>query len=270
MSAPHGVVSLIGAGHFGAALVRGFIRAGFGIDSLLISARGRESAALAATYGLERVADNAALVRRAKAVVLAVRPSEAAEAVRDLPWRPNQLLLSVCAGVRVATLSEATAGRARVVRALPMTSAEFGASPTPLFPDDGEAHALLAHLGTVVALAAEEEMAAATAAAIAYTFAHDLIARTGAWAADQGLTAKTGRALAAAYVEAAARAMAADKATPPDELIARLATKGGIAEAAYGPLRAARHGETWRAALDAALARVRALAGTSSRRTETN
>ncbi len=261
MSAPRGFIGLIGAGHFGAALVRGFVRAGFGLDSLLSSARGRESATLAAAHGIERVADNAALVRRADSVILAVRPGEAAAAVHGLPWRPGQLLLSVCAGVRIATLDAATAGRARVVRALPMTAAEIGASPTPLFPDDGEARALLAPLGTVVALAAEDDMTVATAAAVAYTFAHDVIARTGAWAAERGLDLETGRSLAAAYVEAAARAMAADTGTPPDELIARLATKGGIAEAAYGPLRAARYGESWRTALDAALARVRALAG---------
>jgi pyrroline-5-carboxylate reductase len=260
MTTARDVIGLIGAGHFGAALVQGFLRAGRSADSILISARGRESEALARAHGIERVTENAALVRRARAVILAVRPTEAADAVRGLPWRPNQLLLSVCAGVTCKALADAAGGHVRAVRALPMTAASHGASPTPCFPEDEEARALLSPLGTVITLAAESQMATATAAAIVYTLAHDLIARTADWAGAQGMDSMQARALAAAFFGAAAESMARDDGTPLDALIARLATKGGIAEAAYGLLRTGRYDETWRQALGAALARVKALA----------
>ncbi|MFN0042571.1 MAG: pyrroline-5-carboxylate reductase family protein [Alphaproteobacteria bacterium] len=257
-------VGMIGVGHFGAVLVRGFLRAGIAPTRILLAPRGSEVASLA-RQGVAVARDNAEVVARAEAVILATRPPDAASAVADLAWRPNQLLLSVCAGISADELRRASGGAARVVRALPMTSAEFGASPTAMFPHDGEAMALLAHLGQVVTLAREADIETATAAAIAYTLCHELVGRTAQWAVDYGIEPGTARMLAASFFESAARMMAANKDTSHEALVEILATKGGVAEAAFVPLRAHGFGALWKSALDAAYARVREL-GAARRR----
>ena len=53
--------------------------------------------------------------------------------------------------------------------------------------------------------------------------------------------------------------MAHTKTVAHETLIKALVTTGGVAEAAYGPLRAGRYGEIWEDAFTAALARIRAL-----------
>lgn len=252
-------VGILGVGHFGAALTRGLVRSGVKPGQVILSPRGGAVQPLVAELGVEKATDNAAVVARADIVFLSVRPNQAAEAVMGLPWRKSQLLISVCAGIPIGTLAAATGGGPDIARAMPMTSAAIGASPTVVFPGQPRAIAVLERFGRVFPLAEEGEFEIATAVAVAYTLCHDLVSRTAEWAAGAGLDRQTSRLLSAAHFESAARAMAEGKETRREALIESLVTEGGVAEAAYGSLRAGRYDETWEAALAAALARVRRL-----------
>jgi len=243
----------------GGALVRGYLAAGLAPERLVLSPRGAETAAFSAAHGLAVAADNADLVARADAVLLCVRPPQAVESVAGLPWRQGQTLVSTCAGSSIAKLREAAGEAPTIARAMPMTSCEIGLSPTAIYPDDATAAALMAPLGLVEPLGSEAEFALVTALAVAFTLTHDLIGRTGDWAAANGLDPAAARRLTATHFEGAARIMAANPERSGDSFVRGLATKGGVAEAAYETLRPRAYGEAWGEAFDAALRRIRDL-----------
>ncbi|GIW05382.1 MAG: pyrroline-5-carboxylate reductase [Dehalococcoidia bacterium] len=90
----------------------------------------------------------------ADVVVLAVKPQDAAAAYRSLgTLRPDQVLLSILAGVRISSIREGT-GHSAVVRAMPNTPAAIGegftvwtATPEVAEPAREQVRSVLASLG---------------------------------------------------------------------------------------------------------------------------
>jgi len=256
------VIGFLGVGHIAADLVEGLTRAGRPPRTLLLSPRGRDTAAaLHRRHAVPIAPDNAAVVAGSDIVVLCVRPAAALVALQGLPWRSGQLLLSVVAGVPRAELAKAAAP-ADVVRAMPISAARLGRSPTTLYPDESRAHALLAALGPVLPVAEEAAFERATISAAMYGWVHALIGESAGWLGEAGLDPAQARALAAGTFAAAA-AMVASTETPVEAMLAALATPGGITEAGLRSLRADGVPQAWQAAFDAALARV--LTATQSR-----
>lgn len=245
------MIGVLGAGHLGGHLAAGLARAGR--RDVAVSPRG-QGPAIAAAHGLTLAADNAALVAASEVVLLAVRPADAAAAVAGLPWRAGQVLVSCCAGVPLAAL--AAAAPAAIMRAMPLSAARIGASPTAVWPDLPAGRAVLALIGEVIALGSEAEFAAASVMGAVYGWVHALIAATEGWAAGAGLEEAAARRLAAATFAAAAR-MAAEDRRPMDEVVAGLATPGGITEAGLDMLGGAGVPEAWSRACAAARARMR-------------
>ncbi|WP_377288277.1 NAD(P)-binding domain-containing protein [Rhizobium sp. SG2393] len=245
-------IGFLGVGHLAASVITGLQRSGIDPSTVLLAPRGKGQA-LAAAHGFALARDNADLVARADLVFLAVRPADAASAVAGLPWRAGQVLISACAGVPIAGLA---AGPASIVRAMPLTASEIGASPTVFFPDDPMARALLSRIGPAIALTGEAEFEIATVNAAVYGWAQDLIRQSAVWAAAAGGDAETMRRLAALTFVAAGRMMA-EKDDPMERLLADLVTPGGITELGLDRLDAAGQPAAWRAACDAVLARLR-------------
>lgn len=248
------ILGILGVGHLSRAILAGLDRSGMAPAQVILSPRGH-GPQLARVQGYGLAEDNHDLVRRADILLLAVRPAAAAEALRGLPWRKGQLIISACAGVPVADLAAAAPG-ARIARIMPMTAAEIGRSPTVLFPDLPEAHALTARIGPVIPLPREEDFEIATVSAAVYGWAQDLIARTADWSVRQGLAPATARLLAARTFEGAG-ALIAEKPEPVAQLLDELVTPGGITEKGLQVLAGAKVPGAWDAACDAVLQKLR-------------
>ena len=247
-------IGLIGVGHLASYLVPGLLR-GLSAEALLLSPRNQaQAAALAARHGLRIATDNQALVEACDIVLLATRPGQAAAAVAALDWRPGQTLVSLCAGLPLAALD---AGPATLARALPVSSALIGESPTCLTPDLAPVRALLAPLGPVIALPDEASFEVASVPSAFYGWVHGLIAETAAWAERAGLPEETARQLVAQTVRGAAGMILAEPERPIDHMIKTLATPGGITELGLSGLREAAAFEPWHEACDAVLARLK-------------
>lgn len=253
------MIGVLGVGHFGSALVSGFVRSGVPARDILVSPRGRAAKLVVSDYGVDTAGSNEELVFRTEVVLLSVRPLDACEAIASLPWRPDQLLISVCAGIPLKQLQSAAGQSAEIVRAMPMTSVAINASPTVMFPNSARAAELLKRLGSVIPLENERQFEVATAISLAYALSQVLIGQTEQWARENEIGGSLGRVLASAYFESGARLMAAERETPIEKLVSALATKGGLTEMALCSLRAGRFEETWREAFDAGLNRVRSL-----------
>jgi pyrroline-5-carboxylate reductase len=251
-----GRIGLLGVGHLSAYLVPGLLR-GIAAERLRLSPRNAEtSAALAGRYGLTVAPDNAALIEDCDVVLLATRSPQAVEAVAGLPWRAGQTLVSVCAGVQLADLPPAAAPAA-VDRAMPITSASIGESPTSLYPDLPAARAVLAPLGPILAMPDEAAFEAASVSGAVYAWTHALVGDMAAWAAEAGVPADLARDLMAQTFRAAAGMVRAHPERPVEAMIRELATPGGLTQAGLDILREERAFEAWRAACEAAFAKVR-------------
>src|SRR6202035_493156 len=138
--------AILGAGNMGRALSGGLLRSGtrpehLSVGEPILAAR----EALARELGITAGADNLAAVSGAEVVVLAVKPQEAAAVLGALAgqWGAQApLLISVAAGLRVATLQAWCGPGVAVVRAIPNRAALVGAAATGLFaPPRGAAPA---------------------------------------------------------------------------------------------------------------------------------
>lgn len=125
-------LTIVGAGTMGRAIAGGLHRAGALADASLSLVDHRRAAAEALAHDVAgaRVQDLADACREADVVLLCVKPKdvpqvlaslEAADALAHAP-----LLVSICAGVTIASLEAGTAGRVPVVRAMPNTASQIG------------------------------------------------------------------------------------------------------------------------------------------------
>ena len=143
-------IGFIGVGELALYTVRG-VRAGGYRGPILLSPRNRQKAGLLAREcDCEVQQDNQAVVDNSDCVVIATRPADCLDTLAALRFGPGQLLLSVVAGVEVAQLRSAVPGDLEIVRAMPVSSAEAGASPTLVCPNNAFVCGFFAHCGNAI------------------------------------------------------------------------------------------------------------------------
>ena len=182
---------------------------------------------------------------RFDAVLLGVKPqmlAGAAPAVAGLAR--GGVLLSILAGVEIATLAGLFPGAAAIVRIMPNLAAALGKSPVALFaPELGEDHRtavtrLMAPLGTPEWLADEDQFHAVTAlAGSGPAFVYRFIDALAAGGAALGLEGAQAERMALAMVEGAALLAAAAPDSPAD-LARKVASPGGTTQAGLDVLDA--------------------------------
>jgi pyrroline-5-carboxylate reductase len=245
-TAPAIDVVLVGAGKMGGALLEGWI--GLGVDPAamtVIEPQPSPQVAALAARGLRLNPGGA--TGRADAVVIAVKPQTAPEALAEIGAlvAPGAVVVSIMAGRTLGFLADALPKGTAIVRAMPNTPAAIGRGITVAVPNPR-------------VTPAQRELA------------HRLLAATGAveWIGDEGLmdavTAVSGSGPAYVFLLADSLARAGEKAGLPADLAASLAraTVSGAGELLYrSPLAAAtlRHnvtspGGTTAAALDVLMA----------------
>ena len=123
-------IGFIGAGRMATALAQGLIRSGF-VTAEQIVASDVEPAARTAferETGAATAADNAAVVARTSAIVLAIKPQSLAGVLAELRplLKTDPLIVSIVAGVSIATMSKALGEQVRIVRVMPNTPCLVG------------------------------------------------------------------------------------------------------------------------------------------------
>jgi pyrroline-5-carboxylate reductase len=143
-------IGFIGVGELVLYTIRGVRRGGYR-GRILLSPRNRDkSSLLAEQYDCEVQGDNQAVVDHCDCVVIATRPADCMSTLAELNFKPGQMLLSVVAGIEVDQLREVLDGDVEIVRAMPVSSAEAGASPTLVYPDNEFVRAFFDHCGNSI------------------------------------------------------------------------------------------------------------------------
>ena len=185
-------------------------------------------------------------------MIVAVRPYDAVAVCDALAFADGQTVLSLCAGLPTSELAPAVAP-ARLVMAMPVVAAQFGESPTLIFPEDAKCRALLETCGPVLALETEEAFAPAATIACYYGWVQELISQMSDWVAAHGVDPETARMLTAQMTRAAATTVRERPLTPTTELVAELATERSFTLKGLEVLRDADAFTPWKQAADALL-----------------
>jgi pyrroline-5-carboxylate reductase len=238
-------IAFVGGGHMAGAMIAGLLRSGLPAAQMRVGetlAPQREQ--LQQRFGVAALADNAEAVAGANLIVLAVKPQELERVLRALApaiASPATLLLSIAAGIRVATIQRCCPGLP-VVRCMPNRPALVGAGISALFAPAGvaaeqrqRANAVMQSCGKVCWVEQESQLDVVTAlsgSGPAYFF----------WLAEQMAIAATRLGLnpAVAAQLAAETLYGAGQLAHLDQDVAaqRLAvtSKGGTTEAALAVL----------------------------------
>ena len=223
-------ILIIGCGNMGGAMLAGWLAGGFDARRITV-----------VDPLLEAVPEGVTLLREVPAagahdvVLLGFKPRQLGEAASAIAPAidPETLVLSLLAGVELATLRGHFPAAWAVVRVMPNLAAAIGKSPIGLI-GDGDAcarqmtDALMAPLGRAEWLADEMQMDLVTAlAGSGPAFVYRFIDALAAGAAALGMERAQADRLALAMVEGSA-ALAAASAHGPRVLADRVASPGGV------------------------------------------
>jgi pyrroline-5-carboxylate reductase len=239
-------ITLIGHGRLGSALVEGWRLTGSATPTILTRA------------------DDPVCPAQTQALVIAVKPANWREAVAPLATSlpSGAVVISVMAGVRARDL--ATVLDRPVARVMPTTAVAQAQGVAAIWSEDpgarATAHALFAPIADTVDLDTESMIDPATAVAgsapaFLYLFAQALAAA----GAEAGLSPETAERLARGALRSAGAGVATEASL--ETLIARIASPGGTTRAGLDALSDSGLAEAGQAAVEAAVARARALAG---------
>jgi len=150
-------IGFIGTGTIAGAMVQGL--SGLAAPpAILVSPRSEAvSTTLVARFANVARAGSNAEVARADVVVLGMRPAQLAEAMAGLHFGPQQIVLSLVAGLSLAELRKIVP-EARLARAVPMPGIDRAVGPVTLYPDLPELVALLEPLGDLFVVADEARL----------------------------------------------------------------------------------------------------------------
>ena len=129
-------IACIGTGKMGTALLKGMVTRGLCTPADIIVSDPSSAALAAATAsvpGIVTAPDNAAAAAAADVVLLCVKPAGIVPLVASFKSLPPRLLVSIAAGVTLASM-EAAAGAHRVVRVMPNTPALLGQGASAFAP----------------------------------------------------------------------------------------------------------------------------------------
>jgi pyrroline-5-carboxylate reductase len=164
------MIAILGCGRIGEALLVGLLGAGWS-DIVVTSRTAERAAELHERHGVEATTDNAAAVRKASLVVVAVKPQDIDALLAEVGQllTTEQTLLSIAAAIPTAQIEARIAPGVPVVRAMPNapSTVHEGMAGICAGGHAGEANLALAedalaHLGRVVRVP-ESAMDAVTA-----------------------------------------------------------------------------------------------------------
>ncbi len=265
-------ICFIGGGAMAEAMIKGLLAKEIVQPAQLIVVELDEGRLklLSECYGIAASSPSGAkeVLEIADIIILAMKPQQLTTAMAAYAGslRAEQLLISVLAGVNLATIRQTVPSVTRVVRAMPNTSAAIGLSATGICTEPGGeisnldlAEEVFRSIGTVVRVS-EARMDAITAlsgSGPAYVFALAEAMEQGGVAA--GLDMAVARELTKQTLLGAAQLLASQN-QPPDVLRRRVTSPGGTTMAALQVMQSADFPEMMRQAILSAAARSRDLA----------
>ena len=268
-------IAILGAGSMGGAIARGLSRSGLAGGGVTTTNRSRAKAAeLDGLAGVTSVAleanptGNTDAAAAADVVLVGVKPAMVPDLLREIApsLRPGVIVVSLAAGVTIATFEQLLGDRVAVLRSMPNTPALVGRGVTGLVAgsragEDAVAtvRRLFETVGTVVEVPETQIDALSTISGSGPAYFFLLVEEFTKAAVGKGFSPAESRVMAEqTFIGAAALLEASED--DPAELRRRVTSPKGTTERAIAVLQEAKLNELFAVATDAALARAKELA----------
>ncbi|PPG35995.1 pyrroline-5-carboxylate reductase [Pseudoclavibacter sp. RFBG4] len=273
--------AFLGGGNMNGAILRGLLDAPLG-DGARIHVTTRSAASAAAGESDDRVTTtalesdaraNLAAVEEADVVVLGVKPYLIGELLDEIApsLKPDAVVISVAAGVRLESLAARLPDGAQIVRSMPNTPASIGLGVTGLAANDSTGEAALAvavalfeSVGRVATIDEDniDSLAAVSGSGPAHVFLliEQYLEATRRLGFDEGLA----RQLVVGTFEGAVGMVVRDPETKPSELRRRVTSPKGTTERSVAVLQEADLAGLFERAFDANRRRSAELAAENS------
>jgi len=269
-------IAFLGAGSMARAILAGLLQPGIEIDGGIRATnrsaeRAEELAGLPGVTAYATDTDataNRSAVAGAKVVVVAVKPAMVPDLLREIAdaLEPGTVVVSVAAGVTVATFESLLPESVAVIRSMPNTPAVVGRAVTGVAAgtrssdaDVALAVALFETVGDVIVVPEEQIDALSTISGSGPAYVFFLIEQLTATAIAKGFTPEQAALMVEGTFRGASELLAASD-DDPAELRRRVTSPKGTTERAIAVLEEARLQDVFDRATDAALARARELA----------
>ncbi|WP_353808455.1 pyrroline-5-carboxylate reductase [Agromyces sp. SYSU T00194] len=269
-------IAFLGAGSMARAVLAGLLQPGVEVEGG-VRATNRSAARAAeldehetvTSYATETdAAANRTAVAGARIVVVAVKPGMVPDLLDEIAdaLEPGALVVSVAAGVTIATFEAHLPEHVRVIRSMPNTPAVVGRAVTGLSAgtrstdEDLElAVSLFETVGRVLVVPESQLDALSTISGSGPAYVFYLIEQLTATAIAKGFTPEQAALMVEGTFRGASELLAASD-DPPAELRRRVTSPNGTTERAIAVLEASGLQDVFDRATDAALARARELA----------
>ncbi|QMU97293.1 pyrroline-5-carboxylate reductase [Microbacterium esteraromaticum] len=269
-------LAFLGAGSMGGAILQGVVASGVAVDGGIIATnRTREKAdALASLPGVASIAleenpdGNAEATAAARIILVGVKPAMVPDLLREIApsLRDDAIVVSLAAGVTLATFTDALGDRAHTVRSMPNTPATVGravtgiaAGPAATEDDIALVRALFEQVGAVIEVPESQIDALSTVSGSGPAYVFLLIEKLTEAARGMGFSDADARLMSEQTFIGAAALLAAS-GEDPAELRRRVTSPKGTTERAVAVLQAAGLDGVFADATAAALARAKELA----------
>lgn len=250
------MIGIIGVGYLGECLAEGLAATQ---TQLILSPRATERVIrLSKRFGCEIAASNREVVEKSDLVILSTRPGDIAATAYGLPWRQEQRVVSIAAGISLNSL-QPVVSPALAIRAMPIAASRICKSPTAFFPDDPITADLFSRLGAAHPLTDETQFETASIFGAFYALSYAFIDEAARWGETNGLESIASRQLSARMVQAAAAAIINRSDRTPRDLLNDLMTPGGITEEGLNVLEDTQALSRWSEALDASARKSRSI-----------
>ena len=269
-------IALLGAGSLGRAILAGLIAPGVEVSGG-IRVTNRTSAASTelprhpslTLFATENDPDaNSQATSDARIVIVAVKPPMVPELLRQIApvLRSDAVVVSVAAGVTVATMEALVPDSVRVIRSMPNTPALVGKAVTGISAgtratprDVSVIRTLFETVGEVVEVPESQIDALSTISGSGPAYVFALIEALTAAAVDKGFSLETARTLVEQTFLGSAELLVSSHETPA-QLRRKVTSPGGTTERALEVMAQADLSDLFVRATDAALARANELA----------
>lgn len=238
----HPTISFIGAGNMARAIIGGLLKNGYPADHIWAAAPNAEKLADLKAQGLKTTADSREAVAASDIVILGVKPQVMKQVCTELSQTLSNrtpLLISLAAGVTIASMARWIGTPIPTVRCMPNTPSLVQTGASGLFANDlvsqlqrQQTEQILGAVGITVWVAQESEIDAVTAVSGSGPAYYFLMMEAMIDAGEAlGLSRETAKALALQTAAGAAR-MVQETGEEPAELRRRVTSPKGTTEQA--------------------------------------
>ena len=264
-------IGFVGAGNMAASLIGGLIADGTDPSCLWVSDIDNQKLNhLESRFGVKTVMDNASLVNKVDAVVIALKPQvfgEVAKQMADSVKEYKPLIISVAAGIRTADMEAWFGDDAAIVRTMPNTPALVQTGATGLYANTHVSAAqkvvaenIMRAVGVAMWVEQEQQMDVVTALSGSgpayYFYVMEAMEKAGK---QLGLSESTARLLTIQTALGAAE-LAMESSDEPAVLRQRVTSPGGTTEQALKILQESGLDKIFKTAMEAATKRAAELA----------